>query len=267
MAIDYVIDLDCFPKRALTSAGLLARIKSRNRADAIIKLYRDHNDNRPPSEMGFEMVRRTPDGNEETQIVMVNDLLDDAAPLDSLSTHCAGCPANRTGASFGCYGFVGYPISRTAELWLLKQLPGPDDPLVLLLLRQTLIDYVFRSEEIVRMRQLPGTIFETSERFARRIEDVQINTDQVFEMLFLPTLIQPAHGVLLMLFFGAIPRDMDAESLMRLTRPADNGSVTRDAPFLLQPDPADDESIIALKGFFEALHVAYRLNVSVSLDA
>lgn len=266
MAIDHVIDLDCVPKRALSSTGLLARIKSRNRADAIIKLYRDHNDNRQPSEMGFEMVRRTPDGNEETRVVMVNDLLDDAAPLESLSTHCVGCPANRTGESFGCYGFVGYPISRAAELWLLKLLPGPDDPLVLLLLRQTLIDYVFRSEEVARMRQSPGTIFETSERFARRIEDVQITTDQVFEMLFLSNVIQPAHGVLLMLFFGAIPREMDAESLMKLTQPGDNGSVSRDAPFLMQPDPADDESTTALKGFLEALHVAYRLNVTLSLD-
>jgi hypothetical protein len=69
-----------------------------------------------------------------------------------------------------------------------------------------------------------------------------------------------------MLFFGAIPRDMDAESLMKLTQPANNGNVSRDAPFLMHPDPEDDESIMALKGFFEALHVAYRLNVSVSLD-
>src|SRR5262245_30749667 len=178
MAVDHVIDLDCVPKDTLTTPGLLARLKARNRAEAIIKLFRDHNDHRATSEMGFEMVRRTPDGAEQTQLVMVKDLLDEAAPLEPLATHCVGCAANRAGRDFGCFDLVNYPISQAAELWLLKQLPGPDDPLILLLLRQTLTDYVFKSDEIVRMRQKPGLIFESSERFARRIEDIQITNDQ-----------------------------------------------------------------------------------------
>jgi hypothetical protein len=263
MAIDHVIDLDCVPKQTLTTPGLLARIKARNRAEAIIKLYRDHNDNRPPAEMGFEMVRRTPDGAEETQVVMVKDLLADASPLEALATHCVGCPANRRGSSFGCFDIINYPISRAAELWLLKQLPGPDDPLILLLLRQTLSEYVFKSQEVARMRETPGIIFESNERFARRIEDVQITNDQVFEMLFLNSVIEPPHAALLLLFFGAIPRDMDVEALMALTR-GEGGE--RNVPFLMKPEPSDDESITALKAFFEALHIAYRLNVSLSLD-
>src|SRR5438067_12687346 len=112
MAIDYVIDFDCVPKQTLTSAGLLARIKARNRAEAIIKLYRDHNDNRPPAEMGFEMVRRTPDGAEETQVVMVKDLLADALPLEALVAHCVGCPANRRKSAFGCFDFINYQLSQ-----------------------------------------------------------------------------------------------------------------------------------------------------------
>jgi hypothetical protein len=267
MAIDHVIDLDCVPKRALTTPGILARIKARNRAEAVIQLYRDHNDHRPPSEMGFELVRRTPDGHEETQTVVIQDLLDDAAELDPLAQHCAGCPANRTADSFGCFGFIGYPISRAAELWLLKQLPGPEEPLIFLLLRQTATDYVFRNENVAQMRATPGIIFESGERFARRFEDVQITTDQVFEMLFLNNTIEPAHAALLLLFFGAIPRDMDAETLMKLTQADRSAEVGRDTPFLLQPDPADDESITALKAFFKALYLAYRLNVSLSLDA
>jgi hypothetical protein len=263
MAIDHVIDLDCVPKQTLSTPGLLARIKARNRAEAIIKLFRDHNDHRAPAEMGFEMVRRTPDGAEETQIVMVKDLLDEAAPLDQLASHCVGCPANRAGRSFGCFDLINYPISQAAELWLLKQLPGPDDPLVLLLLRQTLAEYLFKSGEIERMRQTPGIIFESGERFARRIEDVQITNDQVFEILFLNDIIQPAHAALLMLFVGAIPRDMDAHALMDLTK---GGAGNPDTPFLLKTESSDDESIGALKAFFEALYTAYRLNVSVSLD-
>jgi hypothetical protein len=267
MGIDHVIDLDCMPKRALTTPGLLARLKARTRAEAIIQLHRDHGDQRPPSDMGFEMVRRTPDGQEEVQVVLVRDLLDEAAALESLESHCAGCPANRAKRSFGCFDNINYPISQKAELWLLKQLPGPDDTLVLLLLRRTLSDYLFQSADIARIRQTPGVIFQTGDRFARRIDDVQIATDQVFEMLFLPDVIRPAHAALLLLFFGAIPRDMDADELMRLTQPSEDHVTRRDTPFLLLPDPADDETITEIKAFFDALYVAYRLNVPLSLDA
>jgi hypothetical protein len=94
-----------------------------------------------------------------------------------------------------------------------------------------------------------------------------VTTNQVFELLFLTEVITPAHAALLLLFFGAIPRDMDAEALMKLTHPTDATTVERQAPFLLTPEPTDDESITALQAYFEALHYAYRLNVTVSVDA
>lgn len=270
MAIDHVIDLDCVPKRTLSTAGLVARLKARDRAAAVIKLYRDHGDQRPPAEMGFEMVRRTPDGAEETKTILIQDLLDDAAPLDPLAKYCVNCPANRAGTPFGCFSYISYPISRAAEVWLLKQLPGPEDALIFLLLRQTILEYTLQDEQVARMRSAPGIIFESTERFARRFEDVQITTDQVFEMLFLPGMITPAHATLLLLFFGGIPRDMDADTLLRMTQAGSaDGAATdeRNAPFLLETDPDDDESIRDIKAYFEALHYAYRLNVTLSLDA
>ncbi len=265
MAIDHVIDLNCVPKETLSTPGLMARLKARERAAAIIKLYRDHGDQRPPAEMGFEMVRRTHDGNEETQIVLVQDLINEAAPLDSLQRHCKGCPANCADKPFGCFDSINYPISQAAELWLLKQLPTPDEPLILLLLRNTVTEYVFNRAEVKHMRETPGVFFETGERFGRRIEDVQITTDQVFEILFLQEVIQPAHAALLLLFFGAIPREMDAETLMSLTQMGADEQ-PKAVPFLLQDELSDDESITALKDFFHALHTAYQLNVSLSLD-
>ncbi len=262
MAIDHVIDLDCQPKQTLSTPGLLARLKARDRAETIIKLYRDHGDQRPPSEMGFEMVRRQPDGTEETQVIVVQDMLNDAAPLDDLAHYCEGCPANRLRKPFGCFDHVGYPISQAAELWLLKQLPTPDDPLVFLLLKQTLEDFTFTAETIAQMRTRPGVFFQSKDRFARRFEEFQITTDQIFEMLFLTEVIQPRHAVALLLFVGAIPRDMDAEGLMALTQEGQEHEV----PFLMQANDSDDESILAFKSFFEAMYVAYRLNVTLSLD-
>jgi hypothetical protein len=261
MAIDHVIDWDCVPKQTLSTAGLLARMKARDRAETIIKLYRDHGDMRPPSEMGFEMVRRLPDGSEEAQVIVVQEMLDDAAPLQDLAIHCENCPANRLRKPFGCFDFVNYPISRAAELWLLKQLPTPDEPLVFLLLRQTLEDFNFNAETVAQMRTRPGVFFESADRFARSLEEFQLSTDQIFEMLFLTETIQPRHAVALMLFFGVIPRDLDAEGLMALTNRPD-----RSLQFVMQAEENDDESILGIKSYFEALYMAYQLDVSLSLD-
>jgi hypothetical protein len=261
MAIDYVIDLPCTPKDTLTTPGILRRLKGRDRAAAIQKLYRDHGDNRAPAEMGFEMVRRLPDGTEETQVVVVQDMLNEIAELDPLAHYCEGCPANQLKLPFGCFSHINYPISRNAELWLLKQLPSPDEPLIFLLLSRTMRDFNFNNEHVAAMRDRPGVFFETAERFGKTLEDAQINTNQIFEMLFLSERIHPEHGVLLLLFFGAIPREIDAEALMDYSQPG-----TRQIAFLLKPESDDDESITALKGFFEALYIAHGLNVSLSLD-
>ncbi len=136
MAIDYVIDYGCVPKETLGTDGILDRLKARDRAATVIQLFRENGDQRPPSEMGFEMTRTTLEGVEETQVVVVQDMLDRAAELDPLADYCAGCPANVRGVPFGCVGFIQYPISARAERWLLDRLPGIDEPLVWLLLRQ-----------------------------------------------------------------------------------------------------------------------------------
>lgn len=262
MGIDHIIDLDCVPKQTFTTDGILLRLKARERAGTILKLFRDNGDQRPPSEMGFEMVRRMSDGTEETQVVIVQDLLDNAAALDPLSRHCIDCPANRTRQPFGCFGYINYPISRAAELWLLKQLPTPQEPLSFLLLNRTMTDFALSGEQVSAMRTNRGVFFETDERFAKTLEDTQISTDQVFEMLFLSGTINPPHAALLLIFFGAIPRDMDANVMMALTQPGTDHPVS----FLMNPDAAEDQSIRALMGFFKALYIAYQLNVTLSLD-
>ncbi len=264
MGIDYVIDLQCVPKATLSTEGILARIKARERAGAIIQLYRDNGDERPPSEMGFEMARRTPDGEEEVRVVIVQELLDEAAQLDPLAGHCIGCPANRTGEPFGCFGNIPYPISRAGEVWLLKRLPVPDEPLPFLLLRQVLSDSPGLGDSVAGTRATPGVIFETNDIFAKRVEGLQITTNHVFDMLFLVGAIQPTYAAMLMLFFSVIPRDMEADVLKNLT-PAPPDFADR-FPFQLVPEDADDDTTLALKNYFAALYLAYGLDVSLSLD-
>ncbi len=264
MGIDYVIDWECEPKHALSTAGILARLKARDRSAAIIRLYRDNGDQRAPKDMGFELVRRLPDGSEETQMVIVQTLIDEAAQLDPLAVRCEGCPANRAGRAFGCFGSVNYPISRTGELWLLKQLPGNDEPLAFLLLRQMLMEQRDIGQQAAKFRAESRAIFETKETFGKRIEGVVASTDQIFELLFLSQAITPTYGAALLIFFGAIPRDLEAETLQTLTpAPADYAGRF---PFRLKAEPEDDETIDGLKKFLESVYRAWGLNVSLSLD-
>ncbi len=265
MGIDYIIDYDCAPKRALSVAGLMGRLKGRDRAQAVIQLYRDEGDMRPPSQMGFEMVRRTPDGTEETEIVVVQDMLDAAEELVPWEPYCEGCPANAAQAPFGCIGAINYPISTAAERWLLDRLANSDHPLPYMLLQRAIRDMGYKGEAAHPLRMQSGVFLESPEPLERDLEALRINGDQVFEMLFLSGPIQPAHGTLLLQFFGAISQDLDADVMMRLADPPSDAWVAEQVPFLLAHE-GGDETIRALIAFFLALYTAFRLRVPVLLD-
>src|SRR5579859_634354 len=110
MGLDYVIDWPCVPKEAFGTPGILERLKARARAEAIVRLYREQGDQRPPSEMGVEVVNRVSDGTQHTETVVVQALFDQAAVLDSYAAACVGCPANALKRSFGCFGAINYPV-------------------------------------------------------------------------------------------------------------------------------------------------------------
>src|SRR5689334_3812169 len=103
MGIDYVIDLECAPKEALTTEGIVNLVKARSRAEAILEMARQDGDQRPPSQITFKVALNR-QGKVETQDVSVQALLDQAAALDEHRGHCANCPANRDNPKgFGCY--------------------------------------------------------------------------------------------------------------------------------------------------------------------
>jgi hypothetical protein len=266
MGIDYIIHYDCEPKRALTLEGLVNRLKGRDRAARIVDLYRDQGDHRAPSQMGFEMVRRLPDGSEETETVIVQDLLDEAAELVACEPYCVGCPANRTATPFGCVGTINYPISSAAERWLLDQLPGHDHPLVFMLLQKALREMGYTGESAVPLRAQRGAFLESPEPLERDLDGVPVTGDQVFELLFLSGPVRPAHGALLLQFFGGISPDLEADIMMWLAIPPSQAWIDEHIPFLHASRASDDASIASLKEFFRALHIAYRLGVPVLLD-
>lgn len=264
MAIDYLIDYQCYPKQELTSEGIVERLKGRARAEAVIKLFRNNGDHRPASEIGFELARNTPDGSEETRVVMVQDLLDQADQLAPFEPYCEGCPANILSKPFGCVGQIEYPISVKAERWLLKQLPMPDLTLVWMLLRQGIQEFKSSGQSVNAMRAPDQPFFEEQQVMARQMGELLINTNQLFEMLFLLGHIRPSYAAMLLIFFNAIRRDMDADEIMALSPSPED--VLEKYPFLIQPEADDNASLTQIKGFLQALYVAWVLNVRLLLD-
>jgi hypothetical protein len=264
MAIDYVIDYACYPKQELTTEGLLDRIKGRARAEAVIDLFRRSGDDRPVEEIGFELARSTPEGTEETRVIMVQDLLDKAAELTPYEMYCEGCPANNLGTPFGCVGQIEYPISGVAEIWLLNQLPTPDQTLPWMLLRQAIEEFKNDGSSVSPLRAAEQTYFQERGVLVRGLGEFNINTNQVFELLFTLGHIRPSFASVLLLLFGAIRRDLEADEIMALSKSPDNAFDKY--PYILAPAVDDDASITQLKRFFRALYLAWGLNVRLLLD-
>ncbi len=264
MAIDYSIDLNCIPKQTFGTDGILERLKSQERADAIITLFRRNGDQRPPSEMGFELERTAADGSTETQILVVQHLIDSAEELQPLEHHCVGCPANRAGRPFGCMGQIRYPISSEAERWLLDQLPMPTEPLVWLLLRQGVRDLHYDGSTVAPLRAAGRTHFAEELNLERKLGELKLSADQVFEMTFLLGHIHPNHAGVLLLFFGAIRRDLEAHEIMHIGRlPLDERALF---DFLIEPSQHDDATTAEMKQFLRALYITWRLDVPLLLD-
>lgn len=265
MAIDYVIDLNCAPKQQFSTEGILERLKGEERAHTIIALFRENGDDRPPSEMGFEFTRNTPNGEEENRTIIVQDLLDYAADLAPSAHHCVGCPANMTGKAYGCTGFIQYPISSRAEHWLLDQLPVPDEALVWLLLKQGIEEFKYDGASVEPLRAVSTAYFEDQVASVRRLGEFNVTANQLFEMIFAVGSIKPNHAALLLLFLHAITREMEASEIMAIT-PAPPDAERR-YPSLIVDDPSDDPSIRAFKQFLQALYRAWQLNVAMVVDA
>lgn len=268
MGIDYVINYPCLPKDALTTEGIVERIKNRDRAEQVVNLYRQQGDHRPVNEIGFEVTYRAADGSDQTKLVVASDLIDHAAVLSDFQAECIGCPANRTEQPFGCFGYLNYPIANEAEIWLLEQLPSESDPVLFLMLMRGISEFGYTGETARTLRDQVGVYFANPDTLARRYAEMDVTTDVVFEMTFQLGPIQPGHAMMLLLFYNAISRDaIDPQSIMALTRRELSADEFMERyPFTHEINLNDHPSIIDFKRFLKALYLAYVLNVELLLD-
>lgn len=273
MAIDYIIEYDCVPKQILTANGIIERIKEKERAESVIQWFRAAGDTRDPIDMGFEFSKSTPDEQGEKQVIVVQDLLDHVADLEPLEHHCKGCPVNRTGRPFGCMGFVHYPITARAESYLLDRLPVPDEPLVWLLLKQGVRELGYDGSSIKALRDADNnaedgarTYFELPIAPQRRLGEIRVSGDQMLEMIFgVGDRIIPNHAGILLLFFNAIDRNLEADDIRRIS--SANADIRERFDFVMSADPNDDDTVHELVAFFHAMYLAWKANATLFIDA
>jgi hypothetical protein len=264
MGVDYMIGHGCVPKEQFTSDGLLLRVKAGERAAIVREFYKLQHEQRRDQDMGFELTRSTAAGEEDTQLIRLDDLTRLYKELEGYEQSCVGCPANGFKKDFGCIGSVNYPISGRAEVWMLQRLPNIDEPIPFLLLQQGR-DLGNTGQRAAGLRSnQPGVFFQSPEVVARQYEEFDVTGEQMFELLFLLGAIQPKRAVLILMFMGAIQRDLPADELMAMT-PAPPDAAEK-YPFLLKPEDSDDQSIRDLRAFFRTLYLAWQLDRDVLLD-
>jgi hypothetical protein len=261
MGIDYVLDVSCAPKNELGIEPIVAMIKARSRADTVIAMARRQGDHRPPSELAFVTALYTPEGLQQ-QTVTAQSLLDQARPLDAMRHHCASCAADRKANGFGCYRFIPYPISAEAERWLLSLLPDRlDNPAGMFLVR-ALNDFGWDGGQAAKMRGDGNTFFETNTpiglRWGADGDAVELDSNQVFHMLFHVGHIEPTHAFMVCLFFGIVPHNTPIEAL----------APDRRGPLLAAarvPQPPS-EACRPVASFLESLLAAARGGVTLLID-
>src|SRR3569833_1691464 len=121
MAIDYLLAVKCEPQVELGAEKLVELHRTRVLARAALLHMREDGDQREPREIEIQLTMRNPEG-DSARGVTLQDLLNEAAPLDRVSDACKVCPAELP-REFACHRRIRYPIPERVEEWLMARLP------------------------------------------------------------------------------------------------------------------------------------------------
>ena len=262
MAIDYVLGVDCEPKRELGIERLLALNRTRILARSALAHLREDGEERSPSEIEIQLTMRKPDG-DASRGVTLQDLIDEARPLDAVTGHCATCPAGLA-REIACHRRIRYPIADHVEQWLMARLPTTLACSAGVLLVRGLAELGWNGEPAAKLRAAGDTYFESRVALGVRWEgenggNIEISSDQLFQMMFLVGPLAPAHCLMLALFTGVIPHDISLHDLKDATG---RTRALAAAHVPIEPDP-DVEQVAA---FLRTLAIAARLDVPVLID-
>lgn len=243
MGIDYVVDLDCSPKQALSIEKIIALIKSRNQIATIVEMARRDGDERPSEEITFTRMVMRPEGPTEQQ-VSVRTLLQQVGELEPHVQHCDGCEANLCERPFGCYGYISYPIPVAAEEWLMSLLPADLESSGGYILQSAVADFEYDGGMFLDMRP-QDMFFESPTPVERTWASFALTSDQLLQMLFGLGGLQTGHCQMMCLILGMIQtEDEEPHSL-----------------------PQPPEEAIEMAYAINALALAASLEVSLLIDA
>ena len=261
MAIDYLLGISCEPQRVLGVERLVQLHRSRILARSALAHMREDGDHRAANEIEIQLTTRNPAG-DSARGVTLQDLLDESAPLDSVSDHCKECPAELP-REFACHRRIRYPIPEHVEAWLMSRLPTTLGCTAGALLVRGLGEFGWDGVPAAKLRAAGTTYFESRAPYGVRWEGddgvIEISSDQLFQMMFMVGPLAPTHCLMLALFCGVIPHDT---SLHELKDDAGRTKALAIANVPVEPD-ADIEQLAA---FLRALAIAARLDVSILVD-
>jgi hypothetical protein len=289
MAIDYVLAMGCEPQKLLGVERLVSLHRTRILARSALAHMRQDGDQRAPSEIEIQLTMRRPprvidpreavrsqpsrvDPREsavqpesETDAargVSLQTLLDETAPLDDVADHCAACPAGLP-REFACHRRIRYPIPEHVEAWLMSRLPTTLDCTAGTLLARGLGEFGWDGAPAARLRGAGTTYFESRAPYGVRWQSergtIEISSDQLFQMMFMVGNLAPTHCLMLVLFCGVLPHDIDIFDLKdseRRTRALAGAELATER----------DADIEQLAAFLRTLAIAARLEVSVMVD-
>ena len=262
MAIDYVLVAGCEPQKALGVERLVQLNRTRILARSAIAHMREDGEQRSPKEVEVQLTMRKPDGDSATGVTL-QDLLDQAAPLDDVTHHCATCPAGFQ-RELACHRRIRYPIPDHVEQWLMSRLPTNLACTAGALLARGLDEFGWDGEPVKKLRAAGTTFFESRVAYGVRWEGetgfLEISSDQLFQMMFMVGPIQPSHSLMLALFCGVIPHDTSLHELK--DKPGrDRALATADVP------SQSDADIEQLAAFLRLLALASRIEATIVIDS
>jgi len=261
MAIDYVLATACAPQRTLGIERLVALHRTRILARSAIAHMREDGEDRDPSEVEVQLTMRKPEG-DSARGVTLQDLLDEAKPLDSVTPGCATCPVGLT-RELACHRRIRYPIPDHVEAWLMGRFPRNLQCTAGVLLARGIEEFKWDGEPVRRLRASGTTYFESRAPYGVRWEGengaLEISSDQVFQMMFMVGHIAPTHGLMLALFTGVIPHET---SLFDLKDQAGRDQALASAHLPTEADP----DIEQLAAFLRMVAVAARKQATILVD-
>jgi len=262
MAIDYVLAVQCEPQQRLGVERLVQLNRTRILARSALAHMRADGDERQAKDIEIQLTMRNPAG-DSARGVTLQDLLDEAAPLDDAATACARCPAGLA-RELACHRRIRYPIPERVEAWLMARLPTSLACTAGALLVRGMGELGWDGAPAAKLRASGNTYFESRVPLGVRwaADDgsaIEISSDQLFHMMFMVGPLAPTHCLMVALFTGVIPHDT---SLHDLKDETGRSHALDHAEVASEPDP----DIEQFAHFLRTLALAAKLDVPVLID-